>query len=72
MKRKANLSLFFIAVLVLLFVAGDHPLVEHWGDVATSSSGDFGSKWVHTATNGVRYGLWGESASTPDPQEVYP
>lgn len=64
MKRKANLSLFLIAGLVLLFVAGDHPLVEHWGDVATSSSGDFGSKWVHNATSGVRYGLWGESAST--------
>lgn len=64
MNRKTNLSLLLIAGLVLLFVAGDHPLVEHWGDVATSSSGNFGSKWVHTATSGVRYGLWGESAST--------
>ncbi|MCA9866515.1 MAG: hypothetical protein KIS95_11595 [Anaerolineae bacterium] len=52
-----------IAALALLFIAGDHPLVEHWGDVASSNVGDFGSKWIHTATSGVRYGLWGESAS---------
>lgn len=44
-------------------MAGDHPLVEHWGDVASSGTGSFGSQWIHTATSGVRYGLWGQSAS---------
>ncbi len=64
MNRKIRLSLFLIAGLALLFLAGDHPLLDHWGDVATSSNEEFGSKWVHTDVGGVRYGLWGESAST--------
>lgn len=64
MNRKTKLWLFLIAGLVLLFVAGDHPLVEHWGDTASSGAGTFGSQWIHTDTSGVRYGLWGESAST--------
>lgn len=64
MNRKTKLWLFLIAGLVLLFVAGDHPLIEHWGDVASSSNEEFGSKWIHTDAGGVRYGLWGESAST--------
>lgn len=59
-----KMSLFLIAGLALLFLAGDHPLLDHWGDVATSSNYEFGSKWVHTDVGGVRYGLWGESAST--------
>ncbi|HEY1407350.1 MAG TPA: hypothetical protein VF434_00325 [Promineifilum sp.] len=63
MNRNKRVVLFLIACLVLLFVAGDHPLVEHWGDIAQSGFGDFGSKWIHTDTSGVRYGLWGESAS---------
>jgi hypothetical protein len=64
MNRKQKVSMFLVAVVALLFIAGDHPLIDHWGDVASSETGDFGSKWIHTATSGVRYGLWGESAST--------
>jgi hypothetical protein len=64
MNRKQKVLMFLVAVIALLFIAGDHPLVDHWGDVASSGTGDFGSKWIHTATSGVRYGLWGESAST--------
>lgn len=61
--RRSALSIA-IALLTLLFIAGDHPLLDHWGDVATSSNEEWGSKWVHTDTGGVRYGLWGESASS--------
>lgn len=64
MNRKTRLSLFLIAGLGLLLFAGDHPLVEHWGDTASSGAGTFGSQWIHTDTSGVRYGLWGESASS--------
>lgn len=63
MNRKSRLLLFLIAGLALLLFAGDHPLVEHWGDMASSGAGTFGSQWIHTDTSGVRYGLWGESAS---------
>lgn len=62
--RRRDAAMFLVALLALLFVAGDHPLVEHWGDVASSGNGTFGSKWVHTDTTGARYGLWGESASS--------
>lgn len=64
MNRKSRLLLFLIAGLALLLFAGDHPLVEHWGDTASSGAGTFGSQWIHTDTSGVRYGLWGESASS--------
>ncbi len=63
MSNKKRFAWLLIAALALLFIAGDHPLFEHWGDVASSNVGDFGSKWIHTATSGVKYGLWGESAS---------
>lgn len=63
MNRRTKLSLLLISGMVLLFLAGDHPLLDHWGDVAQSGDADFGSKWVHTDVGGVRYGLWGESAS---------
>ncbi len=63
MCHKRKVLLLIVAALALLLIAGDHPLVEHWGDTASSGVGDFGSKWIHTATSGVRYGLWGESAS---------
>lgn len=61
---RRDAAMFLVALLTLLFIAGDHPLVEHWGDVATSSNEEWGSKWIHTDTGGVRYGLWGESASS--------
>ncbi len=68
MKRQSNrwrdAALFLVALLALLFIAGDHPLVEHWGDVAMSSNEEWGSKWIHTDTGGMRYGLWGVSASS--------
>lgn len=35
---------------VLLFLAGDHPLMGHWGDTASSGAGTFGSQWIHTDT----------------------
>lgn len=47
-----------------MLIAGDHPLFEHWGDIASSNVGDFGSKWIHTSASGIRYALWGESASS--------
>ncbi len=62
--RRRDVAMFLVALLTLLFIAGDHPLVEHWGDVAMSSNEEWGSKWIHTDTGGVRYGLWGESASS--------
>ena len=62
--RRRDAAMFLVALLSLLFIAGDHPLLGHWGDVATSSNEEWGSKWVHTDTGGVRYGLWGESASS--------
>ncbi len=61
--RRRDGAMFLVALLALLFIAGDHPLVEHWGDVAMSSNEEWGSKWIHTDTGGVRYGLYGESAS---------
>lgn len=64
MNRKHRIGLLLVALGALLFIAGNHPLVEHWGDVASSGAGTFGSKWIHTGTTGVRYGLWGESASS--------
>jgi hypothetical protein len=68
MKSQSNsrrdAAMFLVALLTLLFIAGDHPLVEHWGDVAMSSNEEWGSKWIHTDTGGVRYGLYGESASS--------
>lgn len=68
MKGQSNsrrgMGLFLVALLSLLFIAGDHPLLGHWGDIAMSSNEEWGSKWVHTDTGGVRYGLWGESASS--------
>lgn len=63
MNRKRSIGLLLIALCALLFIAGDHPLNGHWGDTATGGTGTFGSKWVHTATTGTRYGLWGETAS---------
>ncbi len=44
MNRKKIVVLCVVAALTLLFVAGDHPLVEHWGDVASSGAGTFGSQ----------------------------
>jgi len=44
MNRKTRVSLFLIAGLVLLFLAGDHPLMGHWGDTASSGAGTFGSQ----------------------------
>ena len=64
MNHKKRIALFLVVGLMLLFVAGDHPLVEHWGDTASSGAGTFGSQWIHTDASGVRYGLWGESASS--------
>lgn len=60
---RRSMALFLVALLTLLFIAGDHPLNGHWGDTATGGTGTFGSKWVHTATTGARYGLWGETES---------
>ena len=62
--RRRDVAMFLVALLTLLFIAGDHPLGEHWGDTATGGTGTFGSKWVHTGSSGIRYGLWGESASS--------
>lgn len=64
LNRRRDAALFLVALLALLFIAGDYPLLGHWGDVASSNSGTLGSKWIHTGTTGVRYGLWGESASS--------
>lgn len=36
--RRRDVAMFLVALLTLLFIAGDHPLVEHWGDVAMSSN----------------------------------
>lgn len=59
-----------LALIVLLLLAADHPLLDHWGDVASSGVGTFGSKWIHTDTSGIRYALWGESASS-DARAIY-
>lgn len=63
MWHRKNLIVVMTSLLALLLIAGDHPLVEHWNDVASSNVGIYGSKWIHTGTSGIRYGLWGESAS---------
>lgn len=42
--RRRDVAMFLVALLTLLFIAGDHPLVEHWGDIAMSSNEEWGSK----------------------------
>jgi len=64
LNNRRGVLMFLVALIALLFFAGDHPLLDHWGDVATSSNEEWGSKWIHSDTGGVRYGLWGESASS--------
>lgn len=64
MKRSTVLALIALAILTVGFIAGAHPLVDHFGQTASSGIGAFGSKWIHTDTSGTMYDLWGESASS--------
>ena len=65
MSNKQKLAgILFSVVVFATMLAGAHPLVDHFGETASSGIGTFGSKWVHTDTSGTRYGLWGESKST--------
>lgn len=37
LNNRRGVLMFLVALIALLFFAGDHPLLDHWGDVATSS-----------------------------------
>ena len=64
MSKKQILGVIIVAMAVLaVAAAASHPLVDHWGQTASNSAGIFGSKWIHTGSNGAVTGLWGESAS---------
>jgi hypothetical protein len=70
MSNRNKIGILVIALSALLLLAGSHPLVDHWGQSASSGAGTFGSKWIHTDTSGTRYGLWGQSNSS-DGRGVY-
>jgi len=62
--KRVWFGLALTALLVTGALAAAHPLVDHFGEIAQSGISTFGSKWIHTDASGIKYGLWGESAST--------